>query len=61
MMVRMADADTRAAARELARVRWDPSPVVARAVETVVSRSAELDASQRAALEAAITAPGGEP
>jgi hypothetical protein len=56
----MADAETSEAARALAARRWDPSPVVARAVQTVVTRRAELDASQRAALEAAITAPGGE-
>jgi hypothetical protein len=51
--------DRSSAARDLARVRWSPSPVVARAVQTVITRAGELDDTQRAAIEAAIEeAPG---
>lgn len=66
MLVRMSSASTGEAAetarssacqagRDLARARWTPSPVVARAVQVVISRSAELDDSQRAAIGAAVT------
>jgi hypothetical protein len=48
------------AARLLAQARWTPEARLKAAVDTVVTRSADLDASQRAALGAAITAPGGE-
>jgi hypothetical protein len=56
----MSNPDASEAARTAARARWTPSPVVARSVQVVVERVEELDDSQRAALEAAITAPGGE-
>jgi hypothetical protein len=55
-----ADADASEAARSLAALRWSPEARLRAAVDTVVTRSADLDDSQRAAIEAAITAPGGD-
>jgi hypothetical protein len=43
------------AARTLAQLRWTPEARLRSAVDTVVTRSADLDATQRAAIEAAIT------
>jgi hypothetical protein len=59
--VRMSDAQASAAARELARARWG-TRVLDAAVETVLTRSADLDDAQRAELAAAIgqEAPGGD-
>jgi hypothetical protein len=56
----MRNADEAAeAARRLAQMRWTPEARLRAAVDTVVTRSADLDDTQRAALEAAITeAPG---
>jgi hypothetical protein len=50
-------ADTHASelGRALAAQRWAPETRLRVAVETVVERSAELDETQRAAIEAAIT------
>jgi len=50
-----AEAARSEAARTAARARWRPSPVVARAVQVITTRSGDLDDTQRAALEAAIT------
>jgi hypothetical protein len=49
-----AHADASEAARALAARRWAPEARLRAAVETVVERSADLDAAQRAAIEAAI-------
>jgi hypothetical protein len=54
MIVRMANADASEAARELARARWGDA-VLRRAVAVVVERSADLDDTQRAELEAAVS------
>jgi hypothetical protein len=43
------------AARALAQRRWTPEARLKAAVDTVTKRSADLDAAQRAQLEAAIT------
>jgi hypothetical protein len=43
------------AARALSARRWDPAARLRTAVDTVVRRSADLDAEQRAAIEAAIS------
>jgi hypothetical protein len=50
----MDDTDTAArnAAQELAKLRWSPSPVVARAAETVVERWDELDADHQQLIRA---------
>ncbi len=48
--------EAREAARRLAQLRWAPEARLRAAVDTVVTRSADLDATQRAALGAAITA-----
>jgi hypothetical protein len=50
-----AHADASEAGRALAAKRWDPETRLRTAVETVVTRSADLDEAQRAAIEAAIT------
>lgn len=42
------------AARRLAAARWTPEARLRAAVDTVITRSADLDSDQRAALEAAI-------
>ena len=49
--------DASAAGRTLVARRWGPPGTrdLNRAVQTVVTRSADLDDSQRAAIEAAIT------
>ncbi len=47
--------DASEAGRALALRRWAPEARLADAVNTVVTRSADLDEGQRAALEAAIT------
>jgi hypothetical protein len=50
-----ADADAASeAARSLASARWTPEARLRAAVATVITRSADLDDSQRAAIEAAI-------
>jgi hypothetical protein len=46
--------DASEAARALSRARWSPSPVVSRAVATVVERRDELDAEQLAELAAVL-------
>lgn len=49
--------------RLAARARWwdrEGDPVLSRAVTTVVERRANLDDSQRAAIEAAITGEAGD-
>jgi hypothetical protein len=50
----MSNAD---AARHAAKSRWERegNPVIARSVETVVTRADELSDEQRAAIEAAIS------
>lgn len=55
-----AHADASAAARALAEKRWAPETRLRDAVETVVTRSADLDAAQRAAIGAAITDSSGD-
>jgi hypothetical protein len=52
----MSSADAAERARDAARARWSPSPVVSRAVDTVVQRSAELSPEQLAELAEAIGA-----
>jgi hypothetical protein len=47
--------DASEAARRLAELRWSPEARLRHAVETVIERSSQLDDSQRAAIEAAIT------
>jgi hypothetical protein len=48
------------AARQLAAARWTPEARLRAAVDTVVTRSADLDDAQRAAIEAAISAEAPE-
>jgi hypothetical protein len=57
-----AHADASEVGRALAAIRWDPETRLRTAVETVVTRSADLDAAQRAELAAAIgqEVPGGD-
>lgn len=50
--------DASAAGRALALRRWAPEARLADAVETVVSRSADLDDTQRAEVLSAITGEG---
>jgi hypothetical protein len=47
--------DASEAARQLAQLRWSPEARLRHAVETVIERRSQLDDSQRAAIEAAIT------
>jgi hypothetical protein len=54
----MSDADTSAAAAQLARARWGDS-VVRRAVETVVQRADQLDDGLRAELQAVVSGQDG--
>jgi hypothetical protein len=50
-----AHADASEVGRALAAIRWDPETRLRAAVDTVIERSADLDAAQRAAIEAAIS------
>lgn len=53
-----ADADASELGRALAARRWDPETRLRAAVDTVVTRAADLDPAQRAALGAAIGGDG---
>ena len=43
----MSSADAVERARDAARARWAPSPVISRAVQTIVTRQDELNDDQR--------------